>query len=541
MAKWPLRSVALSTCIIIALGSNIADTSTHHSYDPPSFFSPIPFVVPRGGAGAKKSTDHQVFEILARTVQGKLGDATDREEITKALSRLASSQSAFKGLDGAAHEAYQRTHAGDDIDTSVGGRAQRSAARLGATSEALLACELVEIIQSPELIDDESLGNRKVLLNISSTTNSSIPLVGSKSHMSMLVLYEESYDGGSGLEHGSLFPQQSRKSPRGRLLVVLGDSLSSDLVRTIKLLDQKPQRVKLSSGLVTDEIVSVQSSLYKTAGYVLYVLEPLLRTYNTTAVHFVGQSLAGGVASLAATILDGSLPLPKSALSKKKQGSESANNRSALNDDPNPTTSTLVDKAEDTLLNSTETCNQTTTALAPINGLGRARSSALSLGGPPCLSSNVVAAFCTSFMYGDDIVCRTTSESIQRLCERLDKNINGGVVGRNMGWMTDTLSLTMSNLKSHAHGSEGEEIKLAIPGQAYLIRPRRLGGICSIHEVGTLKKGGREALRAGLLWQLNDILVSKSMWKHHHLDSYINGLDRVQLRGIGENSAGEMF
>ena len=151
------------------------------------------------------------------------------------------------------------------------------------------------------------------------------------------------------------------------------------------------------------------------------------------------------------------------------------------------------------------------------------------------MSSNVVAAFCTSFMYGDDIICRTTTESIQRLCERLDKNINGGMVGRNMGWVTDTLSLTMSNLKTHAHGSEGEEIKLAIPGQAYLLRPRRLGGICSIHEVGTLKKGGREALRAGLLWQLNDILVSKSMWKHHQLDSYIHGLDRVQLRGIGDD------
>ena len=495
-----------------------------------------PFGVPRGGSSKKKSSDHKIFGVLARAVEGRLGETTDRNDISKALSRLASSQSTFKGLDGAAHEAYQRTHAGDDIDTSVGGRAQRSAARLGATSEGLLACELVEMLQSPEVVESESLGNRKVLLNITSSTNSSVPLVGTKTHLSVLVLYEESYDGGSGLEHGSLLSQKSRKSPPGRLLVVLGDSVSCDLVKTIKLLDQKPQRVKLSSGLVTDEVVSVQTSLYKTAGSLLYTLEPLLRIHNTTAVHFVGQSLAGGVASLAAAILDGSLPMPKSASSKKKQGKGSAKKLQDSNDEPSPTATRIPDGGEDDQRDNTARgTNETVVPLEPLNGLGRARSSALSLGGPPCLSSNVVAAFCTSFMYGDDIICRTTTESIQRLCERLDKNINGGMVGRNMGWVTDTLSLTMSNLKTHAHGSEGEEIKLAIPGQAYLLRPRRLGGICSIHEVGTLKKGGREALRAGLLWQLNDILVSKSMWKHHQLDSYIHGLDRVQLRGIGDD------
>ena len=51
-----------------------------------------------------------------------------------------------------------------------------------------------------------------------------------------------------------------------------------------------------------------------------------------------------------------------------------------------------------------------------------------------------------------------------------------------------------------------------------------------MHEVGGLK-GGREALRAAVLWQLNDILLSKSFWKHHQLEEYIQGLDKVVLRG----------
>ena len=51
-----------------------------------------------------------------------------------------------------------------------------------------------------------------------------------------------------------------------------------------------------------------------------------------------------------------------------------------------------------------------------------------------------------------------------------------------------------------------------------------------MHEVGGLK-GGREALRAAVLWQLNDILLSNSLWKHHQLEDYIQGLAKVQLRG----------
>jgi hypothetical protein len=50
-------------------------------------------------------------------------------------------------------------------------------------------------------------------------------------------------------------------------------------------------------------------------------------------------------------------------------------------------------------------------------------------------------------------------------------------------------------------------------------------------------KGGREALRAAVLWQLHDVLLSRSLWKHHQLDSYIHGLDRLQLRGFEDDSS----
>jgi len=493
------------------------------------------------------------YQQLARIVHKKLDDDDDDDDpapsiskLAKTLSTLASNQQTFKGLDGAAHEAYQRTHSGDDVhDVSVSGRAQRSAARLAAVAEALYACELVEVAEQPELCwkesgSNEMLRQKEVILNTTlggTHTKKSGKYSGEENNdlsLSVLVVYEPYYNGGIGLEHGSIqslirSPTKPSKSGRGRLLVVLGDHSSLTVAQKIQILDETPKKIKLSSGLVTNEVASVQPTLYKHAGKLLTLLEPQLRQYNTSAVHFVGHSLAGGVASLAATMLDGSIPMPK----KRPRGKASSNKgkrkrkRPASNDE-NPSTDSAGESEE-------ENPEDEVVPLEPLSGLGRARASALAVGSPPCLSSNVVAAFCTSFVYGDDILCRTTKDSIDRLVRRIEKHLHSGFIGKKLGWVSDTMSLTVSGLQSHAHGSEGEEEKLAIPGRAYLVRPRRLGGICSIHEVGNLKKGGREALREALLWQMHDVLLSTSMWRHHNLESYVQGLDRTQLRGVADD------
>jgi len=517
------------------------------------------------------------FQLLAKVVQEKLsensntGNAMTIEEheqlpsiskLTRSLSALASNQQAFKGFDGAAHEIYQRTHSGEDVaDTSVSGRAKRSATRLAAVAEALYACELIEVVENSVLsYDDEIVQQKEVILNVTIGGKMNEDNGNIKENvlsLSVLVIYEPFYNGGMGLNHGSvltvaatsklLSTNPTKRKNGGRLLVVLGSSGPDNNSYLIQQLSTKPQLIKLSSGLVTNELVSVQPTLYHTAGKLVTLLEPQLRQYNTTAVHFVGHSLAGGVASLAACILDGVIPMPKKK-SKRKPGKKrkekaltkvkkktpeisgkviiNSQNHVAPNESNNLKNHLVIEK-----INQDDE-EGVIPPLEPLNGLGRARSSALSLGAPPCLSSNVIAGFCTSFIYGDDIVCRTTEDSINRLVKRIEKNLHGGFIGKKLGWMSDTLSLTASSLRSHAHGSEGEESRLSIPGRAYLVRPRRLGGICSIHEVGNLKKGGAELLRERLLWQMHDVLLSTSMWKHHNLESYIHGLDRTQLRGV---------
>lgn len=522
-------------CILLTVVAKYGCLSDAHSTNLPHNLLSFGTREIRGGADATAMADEEfeeslsAYPYLAELVSDNFPEATI-EKLTRTMERMAAAQQTFKGLDGAAHEAYQRTRTSDDIDSSVSGRAQRSAARLAATAEGLLACELVEMAEDPEIFDEQALAGRKILLNLTAA-DSSIQL--GESRLAVLLLHEPSYDRGAGLDHGTIvsFGAGRRdRQPKGRLLVILADTMSGDLVDVLTTLNQKPKRIRLESGLVTDEVASVQPVLYKAAGDLLTELEPYFRKFNTTAVHFVGRSLAGGVASLAATMLDGSIPLPKSKQGKKKGSkkephSEPVEELQQANDSDNATSSQASADIE-----------------LPLSGLGRARTSALTLGAPPCLSGNVLAAFCTSFLYGDDVVVRASSDSIGRLSERIQRNLKGGFVGRNIGWMSDTLSLTVSSLQTHAHGSEGEEANLSIPGRAYLVRPRRLGGFCSIHEVGNLNKGGREALRANLLWQLQDILLSKSMWKHHRLESYIRGLDRVQLRGFSDEvDAGAMY
>ena len=483
----------------------------------------------RGGAStsSKKTAAPQnaeAYELLAKAVRKKLkspddGSYPDPSKLVKVFKSLASTQKAFKGLDGAAHEAYQRTHSVDDVKLTVSGRARRSADRAEATANGLGACELCELIEYPELLDLESpngtLASRQVALNASSI----VSLDGMD--VDVLVLYEPTYEGGSGVHHSGIDDSKSPRS-KGRLLIIVGEgSKGQQLQRTLKILDKSPAHVKLHSGLVSVEVASVQPVLYKAAGEVLSKIEAILRSHGeSTALHFTGRSLAGGIAAIAATILEGGLPMPGDK--KKKKGRTSS---AHITDDEGP------DEQE----NSSSAAKLTNTTIAPLSGLGKGRTSAVSLGSPPCLSANIQSDFVTSILYGDDIVCRASKESLDRFLERTRRSLKRqGVLGKRVNWMAETISLATSGIKSHAHGSEGEEMRLSVHGRAYLIRPRRLGGACSIHEVGSQLKGGREAMRAALLWQLNDILLSKSLWKHHQLDSYIHGLDRVHLRGVHE-------
>lgn len=502
---------------------------------------------------------HQSFKSIDSQ---KPSETPTIEAIRDALQALSNAQSTFKSIDGASHEFYQRSHNVNTIKGSTG-RVERSAGRVGCCADALFGCELIDFMDSrtnntvgydgeDQTNENEgtlSMNHREIILD--TRVDSPIPT-------RILVIYEKDYNGGAGMSHGGIDAisenQNSGRIKRGRILVVLRDEYDTNLDKTLQCIDKHPEFLDLNIGLVSGEIVCVNRMIWQTAQKVLQSCADVLGVQiangvenattierNVTikeqesksedtgsqicedlsgsiqqkknsmllpAVHFVGRSLAGGIASVSAAILEGSIPMEKTKHKKnRKRKQDKASNSTSL-----------------------QSLNQA------IRGFGQGRTSALSLGAPPSISANIKASFITSVIYGDDIICRATRESFDRLRKRTMKRIRGGVLTGLTGSLTDTISLTVSSMQSHAHGSEGEEARLSIPGKVYLIRPRRIsGGVSSIHEIGK----GRDALRAAILWQLNDILLSNSFWKHHSLESYIKGIDKVQLREIDEEDSGE--
>jgi hypothetical protein len=513
-----------------------------------------PWII-RGGSSSQhgalfsNNRDESYYQ-LARSIQDRVVIVNDDRDgngdepqllpeipkLVKALKSLSATQKSFKLLDGAAHEAYQRTHHQKKDDNNneknildVQGRAQRSAARLAATALSLGACELIELLIDPTVSNNHqstngTLVNRQVLLNTTITGALGIP----DGDVRLLVLYEADYTGPAGERHGTPIDASdpAARHARGRLLVVIADTVG--IGSSLRLLAEPPRVVRLGKG---PEVASVQPALHDAASSILRLhLEPILRSHPNTAVHICGYSLSAGVAATAAAILQGELPLHGDK-KRKRRSSKTAKVK---------TTTTTTKKQSSNNNNNNSTLNEAeeNKEEAPLQGLCRRKVSAIALGGPPCFSANVAASYITSILYGDDIICRTSPDSMARFLDRTRRALShSGFIGKRLNWFTDTASLAMTNLQSHARGSEGEEARLTIPGVAYLVRPRRLGGLCSIHEVfgrqqqDTSKR--REALRASMLWQLNDILLSHSCWRHHALESYIKGLDRVQLRGIG--------
>ena len=65
-----------------------------------------------------------------------------------------------------------------------------------------------------------------------------------------------------------------------------------------------------------------------------------------------------------------------------------------------------------------------------------------------------------------------------------------------------------------------DDDELRLPGDVFFLKPRADGAV-------GVYRGGAGRAREELLWQLNDVLLSKSMLAHATLDAYISALDRI--------------
>mmetsp|Transcript_42439 Transcript_42439/g.133048 ORF Transcript_42439/g.133048 Transcript_42439/m.133048 type:complete len:607 (-) Transcript_42439:2204-4024(-) len=186
---------------------------------------------------------------------------------------------------------------------------------------------------------------------------------------------------------------------------------------------------------------------------------------------------------------------------------------------------------------------------------------ATTFGSPPAISATTGGRFgldmVTSFVNGDDLVPRASPSSLYRFKKRLTKAMpkGEGILARGMamtswasfGLVKDAAGVTKQNLGEMATGGlrrtplddakrgkrKAEKLEqeleagdptvvtMVVPGRIVFVKPRRAknGATMSMLKAASVKRD--------LFWQMDDVLASKSMWRHHRLSSYIRTLDRV--------------
>ncbi|CAN0375482.1 unnamed protein product [Discosporangium mesarthrocarpum] len=85
---------------------------------------------------------------------------------------------------------------------------------------------------------------------------------------------------------------------------------------------------------------------------------------------------------------------------------------------------------------------------------------------------------------------------------------------------TDVAGVALQGIRQATTTAE-DDSGLTVPGRVWFIKPRRL------RNGATMARVMRGNLREDMLWQLHDIMLTKSMLSHHRLDKYIKTLDRV--------------
>ncbi|EJK65132.1 hypothetical protein THAOC_14049 [Thalassiosira oceanica] len=278
-------------------------------------------------SSARVLSSDDAYTLLARSIQTGINQSGEKqvydvESISRALSALSSAQSALKKIDGSAYELYQRTHKSsttyeqdddedDDISDNVGGlkvkgRMSRNAARVGCIAGKRSGAQKHDCTS-------RDFNHRCC------HTRSKLQRRGGVDHggLNDLLSFTKS-DGHEGVI----------QEKRGRFLVVLSDQVpGSDLASVVSTLDSPPQKLSHRA-----ELLSVCKPLYQIAGNVLdeitHIIDPSQTTTNESeggevdeavevpvsnrpAIHFVGHSLAGGAAALAANILHGTLSKSK--------------------------------------------------------------------------------------------------------------------------------------------------------------------------------------------------------------------------------------
>ena len=146
---------------------------------------------------------------------------------------------------------------------------------------------------------------------------------------------------------------------------------------------------------------------------------------------------------------------------------------------------------------------------------------------PPCISRSVVSSDITSIAIGDDIIIRSSRDTINSLRLRLLKIL---IKKKKMQKKTLSALKWLSNGESVSSASKALEdystskhdlTTLNMPGRVFYLKRR------ARNDGATIQRILRGNWKEDTLWQLHDIIVSKKALQHHNIDYIIHTLSRV--------------
>lgn len=341
---------------------------------------------------------------------------------------------------------------------------------------------------------------------------------------------------------GLLLKDMNRKD--GQNSLVLCDNLQDE--KLMKVLSLEPIHIKSTSTCVSQTCYHIALKLYEELKNKMSIVEHADDIKVTDDVkkaehnlQFVGHSFAGSVAGLTCALFNNNIP--SSGLVE--------NFIEDINQQP------IKEKSESERRNDNDGTHCDT--------IGYNKLSCLLIGPCPCIGRSVKLdnLDITSFVLGDDLFSRYHTKSMKRLENRLiqflpskqyensmndeseeddeedDEKMKKGLksfrfgTGLSSALVRDAFGNTITNvkkrkltnsvlIKSDQSRDVGSDDELVCPGIVYMLKPRSSGDII----ISTTKRGG---VSESILWQMNDIVISKSMLAHHHLNAYLSAFDRA--------------
>ena len=518
--------------------------------------------LPRGGgaSGVRAARERVLFgaEELAHpfsSFAGWLADSDDAmrrcgaRSVRSALLALSVSSKALKGMDGAAHSlssigasaasgasVAERVAAARDVSgrgKSALKRRASAASRAKAAEEAFYACEMLR--ESARATDDDDDNDDEVSVRCE-------------------------------LEDGSACAVSVRRSERAgeppRLVLVfvwLGDAAS-----VLRAADAAPVEVEaFAPAGRAAPLVAANSVFWHLALRAIARLDAQL-TRATTEGHSVlclGHGAGGAIAALVAAALSGAVrPVAQ-------HDDDDADDTDAARQSTPPAVTLATNSEEE------EEVVVPRPRPRPLGGFA-GRCEAVAIGCAPCVSraARLDAERCvgraprvrvTTVALGDDLVVRASRGSLRRLRRRLRRFLPSSsqsgdapqsgfaalsnalpfarigmamagsaleqslgaakraATGANANTNLGAKSTPDSKSSASAAAAASSEDDLALPGDVFFLKPRADSSV-NVYKIARTNRAREE-----LIWQLNDILLSKSMLAHHTLSAYINALERV--------------